>query len=85
MNTTFKSGLIALIDQLDIELWKEKKEFLGMIHTVSYDYYHFFLKYFSIRFNGGSTAAKFCHYDTWSNDIYFIHIFRSNSQGSPNH
>jgi len=30
MNTTFKSGLIALIDQLDIELWKEKKEFLGV-------------------------------------------------------
>ena len=79
MNTTFKSGLIALIDQLDIELWKEKKEFLGMVITF------FFLKYSSNRFNGGSTAAKFCHYDTWSNDIYFIHIFRSNSQGSPNH
>lgn len=31
MNTTFKSGLIALIDQFDIELWKEKKEFLGLI------------------------------------------------------
>ena len=29
MNTTIKSGLIALIDQFDIELWKEKKEFLG--------------------------------------------------------